>query len=70
MPRTTIDLEPGELPERTARLLADGHRLALVAAHHDDPATVRVVYLFLQGPPDTRTELHVRLDAGAPAVPT
>ncbi|MEU1284188.1 NADH-quinone oxidoreductase subunit C [Kitasatospora sp. NPDC005856] len=70
MQRTTTDLEPDELPEHAARLLADGHRLALVAAHHDDPAAVRVVYLFVQGPPDTRTELHVRLDARAPAVPT
>ncbi|MBV6696870.1 NADH-quinone oxidoreductase subunit C [Kitasatospora aureofaciens] len=70
MPSTRVDLDPGELPDHAARLLDDGHRLALVAAHHDDPGTIRVVYLFVQGPPDTRTELHVRLDARTPAVPT
>ncbi|MER7668203.1 NADH-quinone oxidoreductase subunit C [Kitasatospora sp. NPDC096128] len=68
--RTTIDLEPGELVDHASRLLAERHRLALVSAHHDDPGTIRLVHLFVKGPPDTRTELHVRLDARAPAVPT
>ncbi|MFJ8383993.1 NADH-quinone oxidoreductase subunit C [Streptomyces sp. NPDC094438] len=43
--------------------------MALVAAHHDTDA-VRVVYLFTSGPPDTRTELHVRLDPDRPQIPT
>ncbi|GAA1365734.1 hydrogenase large subunit [Streptomyces beijiangensis] len=69
MTRTITDLTPTELPVKAAELLASGHRLALVAAHHDAPG-VRVVYLFTAGPPDTRTELHVHLDEDAPAVPT
>ncbi|HEY3477758.1 MAG TPA: NADH-quinone oxidoreductase subunit C, partial [Streptomyces sp.] len=32
--------------------------------------SVRVVYVFVAGPPDTRTELHVRLHPGRPHVPT
>jgi Ni,Fe-hydrogenase III large subunit len=37
-----------------------------------DPSTggLRVVYLLVAGPPDTRVELHVRLNAAAPAVPS
>jgi Ni,Fe-hydrogenase III large subunit len=50
-------------------LLGGGHRPALVAAHHDEDA-VRIVYLFVSGPPDTRTELHVRLDPARPEVPS
>ncbi|MBT2387569.1 NADH-quinone oxidoreductase subunit C [Streptomyces sp. ISL-11] len=73
--RTVTDIGPDELPAKAADLLADGHRLALVAAHHDGTRapggrSVRVVYLFLAGPPDTRTELHVRLDPKAPELPT
>ncbi|MFF4569719.1 NADH-quinone oxidoreductase subunit C [Streptomyces sp. NPDC001410] len=67
--RTTHEVDVTELPQRAERLLADGHRLALVAAHLDE-AGPRVVYLFVAGPPDTRTELHVRLDTDRPEVPT
>ncbi|WHM35866.1 NADH-quinone oxidoreductase subunit C [Streptomyces sp. BPTC-684] len=67
--RTDFDVSVRELPGRAAELLASGHRLALVGAHHDEDA-VRVVYLFVTGPPDTRTELHVRLAPARPAVPT
>ncbi|MFE7276108.1 NADH-quinone oxidoreductase subunit C [Streptomyces sp. NPDC057623] len=66
---TTHDIGVTELPQRAAELLDDGRRLALVAAHHDDHG-IRVVYLFVSGPPDTRTELHVRLDPDRPEVPT
>jgi Ni,Fe-hydrogenase III large subunit/Ni,Fe-hydrogenase III component G len=59
----------GELPAEAGRLLDAGHRLALVAAHHD-PDAVRVVYLFVSGPPDMRTELALRLDPAAPELPT
>ncbi|MBY8345078.1 NADH-quinone oxidoreductase subunit C [Streptomyces spinosirectus] len=67
--RTTHEIDATELPLRAERLLADGHRLALIAAHHDDDG-LRVVYLFVSGPPDTRTELHVRLDPDRPEVPS
>ena len=66
---TAYDVSATELPERAEALLRDGHRLALVAAHHD-PDAVRVVYLFVSGPPDTRVELHVRLDPVRPEIPT
>ncbi|MFD4510305.1 NADH-quinone oxidoreductase subunit C [Streptomyces sp. NPDC058457] len=67
--RTVHDVHTVELPERAEALLRDGHRLALAAAHHDADA-VRLVYLFVSGPPDTRVELHVRLDPVRPEVPS
>ncbi|GAA3784564.1 NADH-quinone oxidoreductase subunit C [Streptomyces coacervatus] len=67
--RTVHDVHTAELPKRAETLLRDGHRLALVAAHHDADA-VRLVYLFVSGPPDTRIELHVRLDPVRPEVPS
>jgi Ni,Fe-hydrogenase III large subunit len=80
--RTTIDVTSAdELRERTATLLGEGFRLALVAAHHDLAPTgddaqargdgqIRVVYLFTAGPPDRRRELVWRTDAAAPVVPS
>ncbi|NUK46253.1 NADH-quinone oxidoreductase subunit C, partial [Streptomyces lunaelactis] len=67
--RTVHEIPTSELPQWAAELLRDGHRLALVAAHHDEDR-IRVVYLFVAGPPDVRTELHVLLGAGRPEVPT
>ncbi|MEU6497617.1 NADH-quinone oxidoreductase subunit C [Streptomyces sp. NPDC046984] len=67
--RTVYDVHVAELPKRAKALLRDGHRLALVAAHHDAD-TVRLVYLFVSGPPDTRIELHVHLDPTRPEVPS
>ncbi|WP_369386505.1 NADH-quinone oxidoreductase subunit C [Streptomyces sp. CG1] len=67
--RTSHEIGITELPQRAEELLDAGHRLALIAAHHDDTG-LRVVYLFVSGPPDTRTELHVRLDLDRPEVPT
>ncbi|WP_405974849.1 NADH-quinone oxidoreductase subunit C [Streptomyces sp. NBC_00988] len=67
--RTTHEIDVAQLPGRAEQLLDGGHRLALVAAHHDDSGP-RVVYLFVAGPPDTRVELHVRLDPDRPEVPT
>lgn len=67
--RTVHEISGTELPGRAAELLDRGHRLALVAAHVDDVGP-RVVYLFVAGPPDTRTELRVRLDADRPHVPS
>ncbi|MEU8972103.1 NADH-quinone oxidoreductase subunit C [Streptomyces monashensis] len=66
--RTTEDITAAELPSRAAELLTGG-RLALVAAHHDERG-IRVVYLFAAGPPDTRTELQVRLAPDRPVLPT
>jgi Ni,Fe-hydrogenase III large subunit/Ni,Fe-hydrogenase III component G len=67
---TSIDVGSEDaLRARAADLLDSGHRLALVAAH-DDGDQLRVVYLFLAGPPDRRTELVWRTGAAAPAVPS
>lgn len=74
--RTVLDIEAGDLHSRIRTDLARGYRLALVAAHDDGPADdplgagLRVVYLLVAGPPDSRIELHLRLDAGIPAVPS
>ncbi len=74
MHRTIEETAPDALPARAAELLAAGHRLALVAAHHDHAGTpsaaIRVVYLFVSGPPDTRVELQVRLAPGEVGVPS
>lgn len=67
--RQTHQVTAGELEAEAARLLAGGSRLAAVAAH-DDQDALRVVYVFCSGPPDTRTELEVRLDPARPAVPS
>ncbi|WP_314612891.1 hydrogenase large subunit [Streptomyces stackebrandtii] len=67
--RTIHEVGVAELPERAQELLNAGHRLALVAAHHDEDR-VRVVHLFVAGPPDTRTELHTRLDPVKPEIPS
>ena len=58
-----------ELPQRAGVLLADGYRLALVAAH-DDHDSFRVVYLFTAGQPDRRVELIVRTDHATPQLPS
>lgn len=58
-----------ELAGAAAGLLADGFRLALVAAH-DDGDSLRVVYLFLAGRPDRRTELTLTVPAQRPSIPS
>jgi Ni,Fe-hydrogenase III large subunit/Ni,Fe-hydrogenase III component G len=77
--RAAVQVDPADLRTRMESLLADGYRLALVAAHHDDPAApgstarraaIRVVYLLVAGPPDARIELHVHLDPDTPTVPS
>ncbi|HEY8720022.1 NADH-quinone oxidoreductase subunit C [Pengzhenrongella sp.] len=69
MTRTTRDLPVTELVAAAAALFDAGFRLALVAAHDDGP-TLRVVYLFLAGPPDRRVELQVTLPADDPRLPS
>src|SRR6266540_4076729 len=73
--RAIIDLEPESLASWAGQFLADGYRLALVAAHDDSSSAahgpaLRVVYLFTDGPPDSRIELHVRLDPHQPQLPS
>ncbi|MEV1179496.1 NADH-quinone oxidoreductase subunit C, partial [Nonomuraea sp. NPDC049784] len=67
--RTIADISPAELPEHAARLLADGHRLALVSARQEADG-FGLAYLFVAGGPDRRTELRLRLPLEQPAVPS
>lgn len=60
---------PAELPVELGRLLDDGHRLTLVAAHEDADA-FRIVYLLTAGGPDRRVELELLTDRSAPQVPS
>ena len=62
-------ISPEDLEGAAAALLQAGFRLALAAAHEDD-GWLRAVYLFTAPGPDRRTELHVPLDRGRPAVPS
>jgi Ni,Fe-hydrogenase III large subunit/Ni,Fe-hydrogenase III component G len=62
-------IEAHDLETQAGALLADGYRLALSTAH-DEGRRLRVVYLFLAGPPDRRVELHVVLDAADPQLPS
>ncbi|MDE3082333.1 MAG: NADH-quinone oxidoreductase subunit C [Acidobacteriota bacterium] len=66
--RATLEVAARDLPE-VARVLLDArYRLAsVVASEHDD---LDVVYLFVDGPPDQRVEIRVRLDAQRPEVPS
>jgi Ni,Fe-hydrogenase III large subunit/Ni,Fe-hydrogenase III component G len=57
------------LPVEVGRLLDEGHRLALVAAHEDADA-FRVVYLFTAGAPDRRVELELRTGRERPEIPS
>ena len=72
--RTIVETRPEDLRDWFEGFVDDGYRLALVAAHHDPPNgttdPVRVVYLLVSGPPDSRIELHVRLPAEQPRVPS
>jgi Ni,Fe-hydrogenase III large subunit/Ni,Fe-hydrogenase III component G len=67
--RAVVELSSDDLVAAAAVLLDNHYRLALVSASHDGD-TIRVAYLFVVGPPDQRVELHVRLDAERPRVPS
>jgi Ni,Fe-hydrogenase III large subunit/Ni,Fe-hydrogenase III component G len=72
MSSSTRRLRPvtaADLPTQAGALLAEGFRLALVAAH-EDPDAFRVVYLFTAGAPDRRIELELRLDLATPTLPS
>jgi Ni,Fe-hydrogenase III large subunit/Ni,Fe-hydrogenase III component G len=67
---TRIDVDgAAALAAHTTRLFDAGHRLALVAVHHDQSA-FRMVYLFTAGPPDRRTELVLRAGPTDPHIPS
>lgn len=69
--RTIVDTSAQHLREAYRGLAVDGYRLALVAGHHDSSSdAMRVVYLMVAGPPDSRIELHVTVPADRPAVPS
>ncbi|HEX2785860.1 MAG TPA: NADH-quinone oxidoreductase subunit C [Ilumatobacteraceae bacterium] len=72
--RRAVDVAPSDLRANFLELIESGHRLALVAAHHDRPdggsESMRVVYLLVAGPPDTRVELHLRLPIDRPELPS
>jgi Ni,Fe-hydrogenase III large subunit/Ni,Fe-hydrogenase III component G len=73
--RTAIVIDSGELPAVAQSLLNGGYRLALTSATHRGPddargESMRAVYLFLAGPPDSRIELRVPLDPAKPEVPS
>jgi Ni,Fe-hydrogenase III large subunit/Ni,Fe-hydrogenase III component G len=73
---TIIDIGSAtELGRHVTGLLAKGHRLALIAAHHDSPQhrggeAIRIVYVFVAGPPDRRVELVLRADPKQPHIPS
>lgn len=73
--RSTIEIDRNEVRQRFSDLVRNGYRLALVAAHDDEPRgtsgdTLRVVYTLVSGPPDKRTELEVRIPRAAPSIPS
>jgi Ni,Fe-hydrogenase III large subunit/Ni,Fe-hydrogenase III component G len=63
------DVSRDDLPAAAEHMLADGWRLALVAAHEDDPDAFRIVYAFLR-PVAQRTELHVSIPRDDAWLPT
>jgi Ni,Fe-hydrogenase III large subunit/Ni,Fe-hydrogenase III component G len=67
--RATVPVADDDLAARAATLLARGYRLALVSAV-DEGVELRVVYLFVAGPPDRRIELVTTTDRERPTVPS
>ena len=68
--RAVVDVRDDELVVVAGLLLEAGLRLALVAGHDDGDGTLRVVYLFVDGPPDQRIELHLRVRRDDPRIPS
>jgi Ni,Fe-hydrogenase III large subunit/Ni,Fe-hydrogenase III component G len=62
-------VQGSDLVEVAGALFAGDMRLSLVSGH-DDGTSMRAVYLFTAGPPDSRIELHLPLDRAQPRVPT
>ena len=63
------EISADELTAVVGELLSAGFRLALAAAHDDGPE-LRVVYVLLNGRPDRRVELTVRVPIDDPRTPT
>lgn len=73
--RAIVETDVEDLRRYFSHYLGQGYRPALIAAHHDDASAVggeaiRIVYLLVRGAPDSRIELHVRLRADAPSIPS
>ena len=67
--RSQVEVTAQSLRSKAEALLADGHRLALVAAHEDDDRD-RIVYLFVAARPDRRVELVLPVDKATPEFPS
>jgi Ni,Fe-hydrogenase III large subunit/Ni,Fe-hydrogenase III component G len=67
--RRQVTVTAATVGDRASALLAEGYRLALVAAH-DDPDSFRVVYLFVAASPDRRVELVLLTDRTTPRIPS
>lgn len=67
--RRQVEVTAGSLRSRAEALLADGFRLALMAAH-EDADRYRIVYLFVAARPDRRVELVLCTDPEAPSIPS
>ena len=67
--RFAVNVPAAQLSVSARNLFDQGMRLALVSGH-DDGHSMRVVYLFTAGPPDTRIELHVPLERSRHKVPS
>ena len=66
--RATLEVAASDLVDTARTLFGVGYTLASVAACEDEG--LRIVYLFADGPPDQRVEVHVSLDAQRPEVPS
>ena len=67
--RGSVEVNGNGLVAAAAQLLGRGYRLALVSAVDTD-VDIRVVYLFVAGPPDRRIELVVTTGRDRPRVPS
>jgi Ni,Fe-hydrogenase III large subunit/Ni,Fe-hydrogenase III component G len=67
--RAVLELVPEEICDAASVLLSGGYRLMLVSAQNEGES-LRVVYLFVDGPPDQRIELHVRVSGADPRLPS
>lgn len=67
--RRQVEVTTDTLRSQAEAFLADGFRLALMAAH-EDADRYRIVYLFVAARPDRRVELVLRTDREAPSIPS
>jgi len=65
-----LPVRPGGLVSAAGELFAQGHRLALVAAHDDAPGGFHVVYAFAHPGSGLRTELLVPVPREDPGLPS